>query len=113
MVRLVVAALHRARIPGSPAGIAETARPEETVVADLLAPPRLEAVPVPHFEDRLEGRAAAELLSDEWPNVSWVPEAPSKVWADAAVERFAELIGEQRSIFREADRREQDGAHGT
>jgi hypothetical protein len=53
-----------------------------------------------HASEVAAGRAAAERLSDEWPDTSWVPEAPAQTWADAAVERFAELIREQRAIFR-------------
>ncbi len=43
------------------------------------------------------GRAAAERLSNEWPEVAWVPEAPGETWAKAAVERFAELISHAAS----------------
>jgi hypothetical protein len=51
-------------------------------------------------DEHAAGRAAAERLSDEWPDVRWVPEAPEEAWANAAVERFSELILEQRAIFR-------------
>jgi hypothetical protein len=55
-------------------------------------------------DEHAAGRAAAERLSDEWPDVSWVPKAPAEAWANAAVERFAELIREQRAIFRASQR---------
>ena len=50
------------------------------------------------------GRAAAERLAAQWPNVSWVPIAPSAQWAEAAIQRFAEMIREQPSIFRASQR---------
>src|SRR5262245_55139260 len=56
------------------------------------------------------GRAAAERLTDSWPDVSWVPERPSVTWANAAVGRFAELIREQRAIFRASQRGAERGA---
>jgi hypothetical protein len=61
-------------------------------------------------DEILAGRAAAERLTDEWPDVSWVPEAPSETWARAAVERFGELIREQRSIFRASQKKSERGA---
>ena len=39
----------------------------------------------PGLNERAAGRAAAERLSDEWPDVDWVPEAPTEAWADVAV----------------------------
>ena len=56
------------------------------------------------------GRAAAERLSDSWPDVAWVPEAPTETWANAAVGRFAELIQEQPAIFRASQRGAERGA---
>jgi hypothetical protein len=56
------------------------------------------------------GRAAAERLSDDWPDVSWVPHAPTETWANAAINRFTELIGEQRAIFRASQRGAERGA---
>ena len=61
-------------------------------------------------DEVLAGRAAAERLTDEWPDVSWVPEAPSETWARAAVERFGELIREQRAIFRASQKKSERGA---
>ncbi|MDQ2982548.1 MAG: hypothetical protein M3R70_01290 [Actinomycetota bacterium] len=39
-----------------------------------------------------------------------MPEAPGETWAKAAVERFAELIREQRAIFRASQRGGERGA---
>lgn len=64
----------------------------------------------PRAREAAAGRAAAERLSDAWPDVSWVPEAPTEPWANAAVERFAELIREQRAIFRASQRGAERGA---
>jgi hypothetical protein len=61
-------------------------------------------------DEVLVGRAAAERLTDEWPDISWVPEAPSEIWARAAVERFGELIREQRTIFRASQKKSERGA---
>jgi hypothetical protein len=61
-------------------------------------------------DEVLAGRAAAERLTDEWPDVSWVPEAPSETWARAAVERFGELIRAQRAIFRASQKKSERGA---
>lgn len=46
------------------------------------------------------GREAADRLCDEWPEVGWVPDAPSEAWARGAVERLAELRQELRALFR-------------
>lgn len=56
------------------------------------------------------GRAAADRLSDTWPEVTWVPEAPSEVWARAAIERLAELIRNQKPIFRASQKGSERGA---
>lgn len=61
-------------------------------------------------DEAAAGRRAAERLSDEWPEVSWVPEAPTEAWANAAIERFAELISDQRAIFRASQRGAERGA---
>jgi hypothetical protein len=63
-------------------------------------------------EEIAAGRAAAERLSDEWPDVSWVPLAPTEIWANASVEHMAELIRGQRTIFRASQQRSRRGARG-
>jgi hypothetical protein len=55
------------------------------------------------------GRAAADRLSDGWPHISWVPQAPSEAWAHAAVGRLAELIRDQKAIFRASQRGSERG----
>jgi hypothetical protein len=57
-----------------------------------------------YAEEVAAGRAAAERLTDSWPDAAWVPESPSEAWANAALGRFAELIQEQRAIFRASQR---------
>src|SRR4051812_37512297 len=71
--------------------------------------PRTTAV-VARADEMAEGRAAAERLTDSWPDVSWVPERPTETWANAAVGRFADLIQEQRAIFRASQRGAERGA---
>src|SRR5437870_2223364 len=51
-------------------------------------------------EPAVAGRAAAERLCRDWPNVSWISDPPSEEWARAAIERLAELIREQLPLFR-------------
>lgn len=64
----------------------------------------------PSTRDAAAGQEAAERLAREWPDVSWVPEAPSVQWANAAVERFAELVRGQEAIFRASQRNADRGA---
>jgi hypothetical protein len=56
------------------------------------------------------GREAADRLGDSWPDMSWVPEAPSEAWARAAIERLAELIRNQKPIFRASQKGSERGA---
>lgn len=62
--------------------------------------------PTPHQE----GREAAEQLARVWPDVQWVPDAPSGEWALGALERFSELIAEQPAMFRASQAGSERGA---
>ncbi|MHC8334148.1 sacsin N-terminal ATP-binding-like domain-containing protein [Pseudomonas sp. LB3P25] len=46
------------------------------------------------------GRAAADLLANDWDNRDWVPASPNREWARAATDRFGEIIAAQPAIFR-------------
>lgn len=52
-----------------------------------------------HNSEAELGRAAAERLAEEWPDVAWVPTAPTREWAEAALERFTEIIRAQPLSF--------------
>ncbi len=61
-------------------------------------------------EEANAGRVAAERLCHEWPEVEWVPDAPSEAWARGAVERLAELMQEQPALFRASREGSERGA---
>lgn len=67
---------------------------------------------VTHVEttDREAGRAAADRLASEWPDRSWVGDAPSLDWARGAIDRFGELLRGQLSMFRASREGSERGA---
>ena len=55
-------------------------------------------------DDAHLGREAAQLVADNWPHADGLVEHVTAEFADAAVERLAELIAEQPALF-QASRR--------
>ncbi len=65
---------------------------------------------LPERSERENGSHAAQKLCDSWPNTAWVPSQPSLPWAQGAIEAFAEIIRQQRPIFRASQRGAEVGA---
>ena len=61
-------------------------------------------------EEARAGREAVERLCNEWPDVSWIEDASSEAYARAAIERLAELMREERPLFRASREGSQRGA---
>lgn len=60
--------------------------------------------------DMAAGRAAAERLCREWPDISWIHDPPGEAWARAAIERLGELMRDQWALFRASREGSERGA---
>lgn len=65
---------------------------------------------LPEMSEHEEGRRAAQKICDSWPDASWIPSQPSLVWAQGAIQAFAEIISQQLAIFRASQRGAEIGA---
>src|ERR1700692_4537686 len=64
----------------------------------------------PAGSEQERGRHAAQKLCDVWPDTSWIPDQPSLLWVEGAIQAFAKIIREQPAIFRASQRGAEIGA---
>ncbi len=62
------------------------------------------------MSEQERGRHAAQRLCDSWPDTAWVPGEPTQLWAQGALQKFAELIRQQPAIFRASQHGAEIGA---